>query len=98
VTTQDMEEIVFGCCGAVVWLTNSFMVEKRKTGDTFYCPNGHARHFKETTAEKLQRELDQKESALADKEAKLAKLKDGKCPFCWKTVKELSGHIKRSHS
>ena len=55
---EEMEEIIFGCCGVPVWLPKAFMEDKRRTKDTFYCPNGHSRSFKESTAERLQKELD----------------------------------------
>lgn len=97
-TTEDMEETVMGCCGAVVWLPRTFMNDHRKSGDTFYCPNGHACHFKETTEQRLEKELASAKSSLADKSAKIEKLKDGRCPFCYKTVANLSGHIQRMHA
>ena len=96
-TIEDMEELVFGCSAAPVWLPKNMLEDKRKTGDTFYCPNGHGRHFKETTAEKLQRKLDATEKVLSEKSQKLEGVKRGKCPFCWKTLKNLSEHIERFH-
>lgn len=96
-TLEDMEEVVMGCCGAIVWLQKKFMADKRETGDTFYCPNGHGRHFKKTRAERLQEELDGVRKTLADKTAKLEGVKAGKCPWCWRTVKNLNAHIARRH-
>lgn len=98
-TIEDMEEIVFGCCGSVVWLPKNLLEDKRKTGEPFYCPNGHSRRFKETTSERLQKELDAARKEISDfsKTSWLTELKTGKCPWCWKTVKDLSGHIERKH-
>lgn len=96
-TIEDMEEIVLSCCGVVVWFPKNLMKQKREDGETFYCPNGHSQCFRETTSGKLQKRLDAVNRDFADKEAKLQNLKNGKCPFCWKTVKNLSGHIDRMH-
>ncbi len=94
----DMEEIVFGCCGVPVWLPKNFVNDKRNTKDSFYCPNGHSRSFMESTADRLQRELNAAKKDVENKNEKLEKLKTGKCPFCWKTVKDLSAHINRVHN
>jgi hypothetical protein len=96
-TTDEMEELTIGCCGVTVWLPKAFLKDKRDTKGTFYCPNGHPRVYQESTAEKLQRELDRKKADLNDSQGKLNRLKEGKCPFCWKTVKNLSSHLKTSH-
>ena len=95
---EDMEEIIFGCCGATAWYPRNFMVDHRKTGESFYCPNGHSRVFRETTADRLQKELDATKKSLEQKSQKLQALKSGDCPFCWKTgLKDVSEHIKRMH-
>jgi hypothetical protein len=94
---EEMEEMVFGCCGTVVWLPRDFLDDKRKTGRSFYCPNGHVRVYKETTANRLQRELEITKKKLESQDSTISSLKSGKCPFCWKTVKDLSGHISRCH-
>lgn len=96
-TIEDMEEIVFGCCGAVVWLPKNLLAEKRKTGESFYCPNGHSRCYRETTADKLLKELDAAKKDLAEKNQKIQNIKSGSCPFCRKTVKDISSHIERRH-
>jgi hypothetical protein len=95
---EDMEEIVFGCCGVPVWLPKNFLDDKRKTKDSFYCPNGHSRSYVESTADRLQKELNIAKSDLESKNRKIADLKTGKCPFCWRTLKDLSAHINRCHN
>ena len=89
-TLEDMEEIVFGCCGAVAWFPAAFLRQKRENKERFYCPNGHPRAYHTSTTDQLRGELDATKKALAD-------LKAGKCPYCWKTVKDLSFHIERWH-
>ena len=93
----NMEELTMGCCGVTVWYPVNFLKDKRETKDTFYCPNGHARSYRTSELERLQKEMDQIRADRDDKQAKLEKLKLGRCPFCWKTVKNLSGHISRKH-
>jgi hypothetical protein len=45
-------------CGAVYALSEEFDKAKRRDHGTFYCPNGHARHFPgESDLEKLKRQL-----------------------------------------
>ena len=94
---SDMVEMVLGCCGVVVWYPKNFVEDKRNTKATFYCPNGHARSYAESTEERLQKRLDAANSELAATKGRIEKLKEGKCPFCWRTVKDLSSHLKRRH-
>ena len=58
-----------GACG-IEWIVPArFNQEKRDTGDSFYCPNGHCRAYKETTAILLRRRAEraeQEQARLAD--------------------------------
>ena len=54
---QGYELVVFGCCGAHVYLADNFMKDKRDRKESFFCPIGHERAFHESTAEKLQKQL-----------------------------------------
>lgn len=45
-------------CGVVFAVSNDLQDSWRKTKRTFHCPNGHAQSYTESTAERLQRELD----------------------------------------
>lgn len=94
---EDMVELTLGCCGVTVWFPAEFITERKRTGEVFYCPNGHGRSYRETTAQKLQKELDAAKNELQIKTDKLERVKTGKYPFCWKTVKNLSSHIRHSH-
>lgn len=96
-TIEDMEELVFGCCGAVAWLPKTLLKDRRESGQNFYCPNGHVRCYRKTTAEKLKDELEATKMALSQKMGALEGIKSGKCPFCWKIRKNLSEHIERNH-
>ena len=79
-------------------LPKRLMNERRETGKEFFCPNGHSRRYVKTASEKLQVELDAAKKLLEAQNGKIASLKTGKCPFCWKTVKNLSSHISIMHS
>ncbi len=92
------ERVTFGCCGVTVLLPEVFIPERRKTGETFYCPNGHPRVYKETELDRARKQLESITKQRDGEVERLSKLKLGKCPWCWKTVKDLSGHIKRNHT
>lgn len=110
-TTWSLEaEIIVCCnCGIPFAVPKSYKSTLRKTHEWFYCPNGHQQHYsQETEAEKLARQLRQKENELAQKitaniqlESQLTKIKksvgQGKCPCCGKTYKHLQNHIKNKH-
>lgn len=56
--TGVVEIISCGECGVPFGLDRDFMQERRKDHRTWYCPNGHSRHYPtENEAEKLRREL-----------------------------------------
>jgi len=40
-------------CGVVFTMPSSLMHVHRTDGSSFYCPNGHAQHYTQTTEEKL---------------------------------------------
>ena len=51
---------VFTCsCGATYALPERFVEERRDDHETFYCPNGHRRHYPQMSdEEKLQKQLE----------------------------------------
>lgn len=42
----------------------------RETGDNFYCPNGHAQHYTESTEQKHKKEVDRLNRLIATKEGR----------------------------
>jgi len=48
-----------GECGVLFGLSDDFIAERRRTGATWYCPNGHGRVYRDTNEKRLQRELEQ---------------------------------------
>lgn len=96
-TANEMTRMVCGKCGVEHWIVSDYLDDKRETGETWSCPNGHLRRFAETNSQKLQKELDTAKKDLAAKNSKLEDIKTGKCPWCWRTVKNLNSHIARRH-
>lgn len=54
-----------GKCGIHFQVTEKWDSDKRASGETFYCPNGHPRVYRETTVDKLRRERDIAQQQLA---------------------------------
>jgi uncharacterized Zn finger protein (UPF0148 family) len=48
-----------GECSIVFGVPDGFLEERQRDGRTFYCPNGHQRVYRETEAQKLQKQLTQ---------------------------------------
>ena len=97
-TIEHMEVHVCGKCGCESWMLRTFLNDKRKTRENFYCPNGHCRAFVKSTEEILQEKLNAANLSIAANNSQLEKLKTGECPFCCKTVRDLSGHLRRNHA
>lgn len=99
-------------CGIPFMMPKDYQNDLLKTKRNFYCPNGHSQHYiGETEAEKLKRQLQQKENDLAQlgtakiqledqlnkANRKLKRVNEGKCPCCDKTYKHLAAHMKNKH-
>jgi hypothetical protein len=62
-TPQVVTRIVHetcGSCGIHFGLEESHRKALLRSGDRFYCPNGHYVHYCETTEQRLRRELEEK--------------------------------------
>lgn len=82
-------------CGVSFALNSDHMRGLRESHKTFYCPNGCSQHY---PAQSKSDKVEQLEKRLQAEQSRIEELKAGKCPFCWKTVKDLSSHIKRIHT
>jgi len=58
-SSQEMTEIECGACGITFAVPESWRAEKKRTGDMWFCPNGHCRVYSESDAEKYHRLLEQ---------------------------------------
>lgn len=59
-------------CGVLFAVSAELDRNWHKTQDSFFCPNGHSQAYVESTAKKLQRELQAQAAKLAEKERALA--------------------------
>ena len=62
--TDAFTEMSCGACGIVFYVPERWRSERERTGEGFHCPNGHARVYRETTADTLRKELAEKERLL----------------------------------
>ena len=51
------EEITCSECGITFGVPDAWIRDKRDNGNAFYCPNGHPRVFRKSTADTLREEL-----------------------------------------
>ena len=97
----DMTEICCGNCGICFRIPTGRYEELQRTKETFWCPNGHRRHFKgETFAEELNR---LKAKAATERRLRIEAQKradEYRCPDCvrrFKTGQGLINHAQRVH-
>jgi hypothetical protein len=61
-----------GECGVVFALSDEFMDQRKQDHRTWYCPNGHQRHYPgESREEKLKRQLDRTSRQLSSTQSAL---------------------------
>lgn len=99
-------------CGVVFAMTTDLQRSRKRTKDTFYCPNGHGQHYlAKTDAEKLreanealrklelrlQAEVDQRNAAERERQRQAQRSRGGACPCCNRTFVQLARHMKSRH-
>jgi hypothetical protein len=59
ITLQEQFELK-NCpvCGIAYALPTAFVLDRRRNGNNFYCPNGHGLNFGEKEADRLRKELE----------------------------------------
>lgn len=109
--TISFEMIVCCSCKVPFMVTQQHRQKLKDSGDTFYCPNGHAQHYTDTECKrtkaalaKAKQDIDDLEkwnNKLAqDKWALVDKLREARkkdCPHCSKRYINLERHIKKQH-
>lgn len=66
-------EMQCGECGVTFAMTETFRGERKRDHNTWYCPNGHARHYpNKSEVEILREQLAEKERQLAFERARAA--------------------------
>lgn len=93
--TIEYSPLSCSSCGIAFALSSDHMRRLRESHKTFYCPNGCSQHY---PAKSKSEEIDQLKRRLETEKQLVAELKNGQCPFCLKTVKDLSSHIQRRHT
>lgn len=96
-------------CSINVLLTKAQEDHLRASHRNFYCLNGHGQHFTaKTEADRLRDALRQKtlEHERAERQRQAAevetrkitdRVKQGVCPCCTRTFKQLAAHMQRKH-
>lgn len=70
------DEILCGRCSIAYWVPDFWVDDKRRTGATFYCPNGHPAAWEETEADKLRRERDLLKQRVAQRDDEVRRQRD----------------------
>lgn len=58
ITTEIIVGHRCGECGILFGMPDDFLTQRKRDGKTFYCPNGHGRHYSETEAQRLKKQLE----------------------------------------
>lgn len=69
ITEVEIVPITCGGCGVVFGLNRWHKEKMRREGGEFYCPNGCRRVYRETEADRLQKQLKKARDALISSEA-----------------------------
>lgn len=106
------EQRVCGECGIAFAAPASFWSERRDDHKTWYCPNGHQRHYpgeseKEKAERLLREERERHQRTLARENAeraakekaerKLKRVGRGVCPECNRSFANLARHMNCKH-
>lgn len=68
-----MNSIICPNCGICFGIPAHWEAARREDKKTFYCPNGHAQSFTESTADKLRRERDRLAQQIAQRDDEIAR-------------------------
>jgi len=69
--TVQMTDMACGQCGIQFAVPEEWRAEKQRTGNGWYCPNGHSRAYRESDAEKAQKALEEERRRHAQTLARL---------------------------
>jgi len=69
-----LETCTCGKCGITWAMPSGYMDARRKDGKTFYCPNGDGRAFRETTEDRLKKDLERQRQIAEAEQARAARL------------------------
>ncbi len=106
--TETMVTMRCGKCWIEWGVPNGWQKERLRTGEDFYCPNGHCRVYRDTEEDQLRKKLERSEEreriARAETqgerlkkekaERKLKRVTRGVCPDCNRSFINLKRHMK----
>lgn len=114
--TATHEILTCGECGIEFAVPSRWVTQRRNNHKTWYCPNGHRRHYPSENKEEQLRSLLQKQKAVtihlrdqldsATKSRNAYKghlnrtkkrIKNGVCPCCNRSFKDLARHMGNKH-
>lgn len=111
--TETMVVVTCVDCGVLFGITESHRDQLIKSGDTFYCPNGHSQIYSRkqnleqqikqlnTQLKYTEKDRDFYKKSLTLQKGQVTKLKkriaNGVCPCCHRSFVSLSQHIKTQH-
>lgn len=61
-----------GKCDVVFGMTETMHAARKKDGETFFCPNGHPRVYRDSEMDQLRRERDRLQQQMAQKDDELS--------------------------
>lgn len=85
-------------CGVVFALSDNYVAARRRDHATWYCPNGHARHYPaESDQEKAERKVRELRAALRDERTAWSAEHDQR-KAAERSVRALRGHLTRARN
>jgi NMD protein affecting ribosome stability and mRNA decay len=93
-SSEEMTQLKCGKCGITFNVPEYWRAEKQRTGDSWFCPNGHCRVYSESDAEKYRKLLEQEKQRHLKT---LSRLNEAEAAE-QKITKELSRVKKRVHA
>jgi len=72
---ENLHEETCCNCGVAFFITKGFHSLLIKSGQSFYCPNGHGQHYSENERKIWQRKLDEKQQTIYELENQIRLLK-----------------------
>lgn len=58
-------------CDVLFGLSRTMYEQRKRDGETFYCPNEHAQHWRETEADRLRKEVERLQQRIARKDEEI---------------------------
>lgn len=94
--TTNLVHIECGNCGVTFGMTRAFIDARKQDHRTWYCPNGHERHYPSESREgRLERELAAAQNA-AEREARWRRTAENRAEHERRSAVAYKGHLTRT--